>query len=313
MNRAWLAVVSLAPCTAACTPRVDPPPRPVAVAAASATANAALARPTTIGGDRAVDVFVPPSYREGTPAPVVLMLHAYGVNGALEELFFRLEPWARSVGFLYVAPDGTPNGGGRTYWNATDACCAPQLAEGTPAGPDDDAYLMGLLDELKTKFTVDPKRVFLVGHSNGAFMAHRLACSHADRFAAMVSVAGATFADASKCPATSPVSLLQIHGTADATIRYGGGAFFGHPYPSARATAERWASIDGCAEKPIESGVLDIDGSIDGAETKVLKWSPCKAGATVELWTIEGGAHVPLPTTELARRIVEFLFAHPKQ
>lgn len=308
MNRAPLAVVAIVSVAACTRPRVDPPPRPVAVAGTSASATAVK----TIGGDRAVDVFVPPSYREGTPAPVVLMLHAYGVNGALEELFFRLEPWARSVGFLYIAPDGTPNGGGRSYWNATDACCAPQLADGKPTEPDDEAYLIGLLDELKTKFTVDPKRVFLVGHSNGAFMAHRLACTHPDRFAAVVSVAGATFADAAKCPATSPVSLLQIHGTADATIRYDGGAFFGHPYPSARATAERWASIDGCADKPVESGALDIDGSIVGAETKVLKWASCKADATVELWTIEGGAHVPLPTTELARRIVEFLFAHPK-
>lgn len=309
MNRAALAIVLLS----ACTPRVEaPPPRPLAVAAGSASVTP-VPRSKTLGGDRPVEVFVPPSYRDGTPAPVVLMLHAFGVNGALEELFFRLEPWARSVGFLYLAPDGTPNGGGRTYWNATDACCAPQLADGKPTEPDDEAYLMGLLDELRSKYSVDPKRVYLVGHSNGAFMAHRLACTHADRFAAVVSVAGATFADPAKCPATSPVSVLQIHGTADATIKYGGGAFFGHPYPSARATAERWATIDACAPKPIESAPLDVDGSIDGAETAVLRWGGCQANTTVELWTIEGGAHVPLPTTELARRMVEFLFAHPKQ
>jgi polyhydroxybutyrate depolymerase len=244
--------------------------------------------------------------------PLVMMLHAYGVTGELEEWFFRLEPWARAHGFLYVTPTGTTNGQGRTYWNATDACCAPQLATGGVPEPDDETYLLGLLDEIATKLRVDPRRVYLVGHSNGAFMAHRLACRHADRFAAVVSVAGATYADPKRCPATSPVALLQIHGTADATIAYEGGAYYGLPYPGARVTAERWASIDGCAADATAGSPLDLDAGLDGPETRVLRWGACRAHTGVELWTIVGGSHVPTPTSALARGIVEFLFAHPK-
>lgn len=304
-------------CAGACTPRVhsDSTPPRVAVASASATATAPSppsAPRELVGGARPTELFVPPSYRAGTPTPLVLMLHAYGVDGALEEWFFKLKPWAKAKGFLYVAPDGTTNGKDRTYWNATDACCAPQLATGQPPEPDDEKYLLDLLDEVAAKFTVDPRRVYVVGHSNGGFMAHRLACHHPERFAAIVSVAGATYADPKRCQAASPVALLQIHGTADATIRYDGGAYYALPYPGAKATAERWAGLDGCASAPVEGAPLDIDASIDGPETRVLRWGSCRAGSAVELWTIEGGSHVPTPTSELARGIVEFLFAHPR-
>ncbi|MBI2389542.1 MAG: prolyl oligopeptidase family serine peptidase [Deltaproteobacteria bacterium] len=301
-----------------CTRATPTAPRalPVASAAPAPSSSAPPPPPASnvVGASfgRPVEVLVPVGYRKGTPAPLVIMLHAYGVNGTLEELFFRLRPHAHARGFLYVRPDGTANGDGRPYWNATDACCAPEIAKGLPTTPDDDVYLIGLLDEIAAKWDVDPKRVFLVGHSNGGFMAHRLACEHADRFAAIVSVAGATFADAGRCKPSSPIAVLQIHGTEDTTIRFGGGAFFGRSYPSARATAERWATLDGCDAKPTSGANLDVDGSVDGLETAVTRWAGCRPNAAVELWTIEGGSHVPLPTTELARGLLDFLFDHPK-
>lgn len=316
-RRDALAVVACA-VSLSCTRATETAPRPLPVASAASSsswASATSAPPPNVVGaaaGRPVEVVVPVGYRKGTPAPLVMMLHAFGVTGALEELFFRLQAHAHTRGFLYARPDGTANGDGRPYWNATDACCAPEIAKGLPTTPDDEGYLVGLLDEIAARWDVDPKRVFLVGHSNGGFMAHRLACAHADRFAAIVSVAGATFADPARCKPSSPVAVLQIHGTADATIRFGGGAFFGRSYPSARATAEQWAKLDGCDGAPTSGANLDVDASVDGLETAVTRWAGCKPNASVELWTIEGGSHVPLPTTELSRGILDFLFEHPK-
>ena len=64
---------------------------------------------------------------------------------------------------------------------------------------------------------VDPYRIYVAGHSNGGFMSYRLACTHADRIAAIVSLAGATFDTPADCSPTEPVAVLQIHGTADDT------------------------------------------------------------------------------------------------
>lgn len=262
----------------------------------------------TVGGARPATLFLPP--RESAapqPLPLVVMLHAYGVNGEFEELAFQLRPVAAARSFLYVHPDGTPNDEGKRFWNATDACCG-----GAKDSPDDVSYLRGLVGEIASKYPVDRKRVYLVGHSNGAFMAHRMACESPELFAAVVSIAGATFADASKCKPSAPVAVLEVHGTADGTIKYEGGAFFGHAYPSATTTVERWAGFDGCAKEPKPGDRLDLDAQLPGADTRVLRWSDCRPGGAVELWTIDGGKHIPTPTQEFRRDAVDFLLAHPK-
>ncbi|MEQ1833377.1 MAG: prolyl oligopeptidase family serine peptidase [Candidatus Eisenbacteria bacterium] len=63
----------------------------------------------------------------------------------------------------------------------------------------------GLVDEIAKYYTIDPKRVFLVGHSNGGAMSFRLGCDAPERFAAIVDLAGPFFMDATKCKPKAPV------------------------------------------------------------------------------------------------------------
>lgn len=46
------------------------------------------------GGDRPVEVLVPSSLKPGVPAPLVILLHGYSVNGNVEELYLQLAPLA---------------------------------------------------------------------------------------------------------------------------------------------------------------------------------------------------------------------------
>src|SRR5262249_9298088 len=153
-------------------------------------------------------------------------------------------------------------------------------------GVDDSAYLSSLIDEIKARYTVDPKRVYFVGHSNGGFMSYRMACDHADQIAAIGSLAGAMWADTSKCKPSQPVSVLEIHGTADADVLYNGSV--GGKYPDAVTTVEDWATLDGCSLMPDNSAPpLDLDSSLMGAETTVQRYTQgCKAGGAAELWSI---------------------------
>ena len=97
-------------------------------------------------------------------------------------------------GFLYLHPDGTTDCLGDPFWNATDACC-----NFCGSSVDDVAFLSAVLDAIEAQFTVDPRRIFLIGHSNGGFMSYRMACEHADRVAAIASLAGATWFDPLDC------------------------------------------------------------------------------------------------------------------
>lgn len=293
------------------------PPNPPLKASASTVSSSAVedaSGPLIVGGKRPVEVYAPPGLVKGKPAPLLIMLHAYGATSALEELFFRFHSHADTRGFVYVKPDGTPNAEAKQYWNATDACCAPpnHLADGG-APPDDVEYLREIVGEIASRVDIDKKRIYLVGHSNGGFMAHRMACDHPELFAAVVSVAGATFHDSKRCKATAPISVLQIHGTADATIHYEGGTFFGNAYPSAKTTAERWVALNDCTKFPIEDSTrLDLDVRSPGKETHMKRWVGCRASTTVELWTMDGSGHVPLTTGAMAPAILDWLDAHPK-
>ena len=272
------------------------------------TGEAGATSDFTVGGARPTTVIVPPSLGAFTPAPVLILLHGYSATGAIQDSYMGLASEAAAHGILYTHPDGTVDSSGNLYWNATDACCAGS-ATGTP--PDDVAYITGLVDEIATHHAIDRKRVFLLGHSNGGFMSHRLACDSADTFAAIVSLAGATWNDASKCKPSQPVSVLDIHGDSDTTVSYGGGTFGPVPYPGETKTIATWVGLDGCDA----SGGTDgpANGIVSGMTTSTRSWTAgCKAGSEVALWTIVGGPHIPSLTADFAKLTIAWLLAHPR-
>jgi polyhydroxybutyrate depolymerase len=264
---------------------------------------------------------VPTGYVSGTPTPLVVLLHGYGASGAGQESYFQLGVIADEQTFLYATPDGTVDAVGAEFWNADDACC-----DFFGSGVDDVGYLNAMIDDISSKYTVDPKRIFVVGHSNGAFMSHRLACELSGRVAAIAALAGAVWNDGTKCNPTSAVSVLDVHGDADAVVGYGGGAVAaglvapGVPaktqpsYPSEAQTMATWAAKNGCTGALAADGVvLDLDVLLAGSETSESVVGGCPGGVDVELWTIAGGSHVPLlsePTWGEA--VYGFLKGHPK-
>ena len=263
-----------------------------------------------LGGDRPVEPYVPASYRPGTPAPLVLLLHGFGASGLLQELVFRLREVSEDRGFVYLMPDGTLNQDGRRFWNATDACCNFYGSD-----VDDVAYLRGLIEEAKGRFSIDSKRVYLVGHSNGGFMAHRMACDEAGLVAAIASLAGSTWLDPALCKPSEAVSVLQIHGTEDTSVLYEGeGVAGGIGYPSAEETVARWAKQNGCDPTPDTSTpAVDFSPDVDGPETVITRYAAgCEGQSGAELWAMVGERHVPGLSESFSPAVVDFLFDHAK-
>ena len=247
---------------------------------------------------------VPSRYDATKPTPLVVMLHGFTASGELNELILHLAPLSESRTFLYAFPDGTKNPLGMRFWNATDFCC-----NFFGSTVDDVAYITAVIDDMAARYNVDKRRVFLVGHSNGGYMAHRMACDRSSKIAGIVSLAGAQWKDATRCVPTDKVSVLQVHGTVDTLVGYGGGAL----YPSAKDTVATWANRNGCLGRLGYGGKrIDLDSVIPGAETKIEQYSGCPATGAVELWTIEGGSHVPAFTSYWPGAIYDFLMAHPK-
>jgi polyhydroxybutyrate depolymerase len=231
------------------------------------------------GGDRSTSVDLPNGYNPNNPAPLLLDLHGFMGDGLSQQRFSRLSNVARENGFVYAAPDGLRNSNGDQFWNASRACCNFDRTD-----IDDAAFLKSLIDEISEKVAIDPKRIYIFGHSNGAFMSYKFACTYPDTVAAIVGVAGAMDSVGNDCAISSPVSVLEIHGTADTVIGFTGGAIAGNSYTSVEQTLDIWRKLDKCVEAPIAKENIDIDESIDGAETKVFE-STC-TNSTVTSWQI---------------------------
>jgi polyhydroxybutyrate depolymerase len=271
----------------------------------------------------AADMYVPAGYEPGTPMPLVLLLHGYkadGTGGLLGvEPFFGLRPYADSRGFLFCLPNGTLDRTGSRLWNATDACC-----DFYGSGIDDALYLRRLIERIGRIYSVDRKRIYIVGNSNGGFMAHRMARQYPDLIAGIASRAGVTFADPIRYQPSEPVSILQIHGTADTTVPYGGGTLGdGLPQtgrlPSALETVQMWAAYNHCDGPVTEQGVsMDLDLDVPGLDTVVMRYTSFPPGGAVELWSINTRDHgynfneTPGQESEFAARVIDWLLAHPK-
>lgn len=262
---------------------------------------------TVFGGERPVEISVPAAYDDSRTWPLLLVLHGYGVTAGVQAGYFGVNALVDGEGVLLLAPEGTVNGVNDQFWNATDACCA----FGAPV--DDVAYLRSLIEDVSSDYAVDPSRVFVVGHSNGGFMAHRLACDAADVVTAAVSLAGATWLDAGECAPSADVSVLQIHGDLDDTIFYAGGAVdvAAPSYPGAVETVTHWQSYDGCTPGlTLDPVRMDLDATLAGDETRAERFD-CTGTRGVELWTIEGGDHIP-DFVDFAGAVWPWLDAHPR-
>ena len=281
--------------------------------APSASATGSSVADVLVGGDRPVAVHVPPGYDPGKPAPLLIVLHGYGTSGRQHDAYFKLGEEAAQRGYLYIYPDGSRDDDGNLFWNGTDACC-----DFGRSGVDDAGYLSSVITEIQTKFAVDPKRIDVIGHSNGGFMSYALACSHADQIAAMISLAGATYLDPTDCAPTATVAVVEIHGTADETVAYEGKTKIVSvgptmaPYPGAEASVATWATYDGCSTSAVVDEHIDVDAGLPMAETSVTRWTGCRPGGAAELWTIPGGAHSPTISDAFAVAALDFFEAHSK-
>jgi len=264
---------------------------------------------TVDAGRGDIPLIVPTDYDDQTAVPLLVLLHGYSFTGNRQEDYMKFGELVNSHGFLLAYPDGTQESGGdrNQFWNAGETCCNFMGSD-----VDDSAYVLSIIQAVQSKFNIDPKKIYLVGHSNGGFMSYRAAHDHSDTIAAIASLAGAGLTiDASAPP--NPVHVLQIHGTSDSVIAYEGGDIQGNTYPGAVATVKRWAGFNGCAVEGVDMGRIDLEKEIAGEETTVTRYSKgCNSGGSSELWTIEDGSHVPVISETFSQHIVEWLLAHPK-
>lgn len=266
------------------------------------SANLSSEEAVVVGGERSASLFLPSSYAQGEPVPLLLDLHGYGGEGLSHGTYTFMQAAADLRGMAYVAPNGLQDSAGSRFWNASSACCnfgASQIS--------DVEYISDLIAEIASKVAIDTSRVYLFGHSNGHFMSYKFACSTKGLITAIAGLAGAMDIDLTQC-AKNPINVLHIHGTNDSTILYEGGALLGNSYPSAQVSVEYWRQLNSCSASSEKQ--IDLLQSMTGDETSQIEYT-CKK-ASVELWRINDGIHTPNLDQGFALRTIDWLLTHRK-
>ncbi len=257
------------------------------------------------GRRRTAVIFVPKTDR--APAAgwsLVMMLH--GAGGSAKNVI-ESTGWVElgeKEGFVTVFPNGTPKhekrsesfiGNPQTWNSGGKQSLAAGGSSATAKNIDDAGFLNALIDRVQLDIKIDPKRIYVAGHSNGASMAYRFGFERADLIAAVGVVAGHCFLEPK--PLHNVVSLIQIVGDKDPFTPMAGGdvtiAGRTAAVPPALQSPRSWATILGLAPEP---NVLQDDEKL-----KILLWGPSKNGAEVRSIIIKGLYQLPASIGSICR------------
>lgn len=239
-----------------------------------------LAGTIKVGGRKRSYTVVLPEIRGGGLVPLVIALHGGGGSGAQFERTSHLTPKALAAGFAVVYPDGTSGGpADLNTWNA-GSCCGSAVGEDV----DDVGFVRMLIDELTTRFPIDPRRVFATGHSNGGMLSYRLACEAADRIAAIMANSAAD--GTTSCTPARAVPILHLHSRLDETVPIAGGVGTGPSrvaFVPLETTIGNWVTRDACSNVPVVT--------VDPGRFTRSSYAGCRDGVIVELVVTDDGGH----------------------
>ena len=233
------------------------------------------------GITREYRLHLPVNYNPANDYPLIFNLHGLGSNGFEQELYSEFSNISDTAGIILVYPEGTQNA-----WNAGFII----------GGVDDVGFISALIDTLAGEYSVDLKRVYSTGMSNGGIMSHYLACHLSDRIAAIASVTGSMLiTHPPDCQPGRTVPVLQFHGTDDQVVPYYGGKGF-IPVDS---MMEFWAVNNGCLSGPDSTDLPDLVAA-DSSTATYIAYGNCSDSSDVIWYRLNQGGHTwpgafPLP------------------
>ena len=228
------------------------------------------------GQKRFYFVYLPKNYSNSESFPLVIYLHSYGGAATTEMDYTMFNQVADENNFVMVFPSGKSN------WNSGIG----DLDDYPPPDLDDVGFIEELIELLSNTYSLDLKRVFATGYSNGGFMSYKLACELSEQIAAIASVGGglavSTF---ESCDPKRPIPIMHIHGTSDGWIPIEGlpGML------SIEETMNYWIEINGCNEMAME--LIEDSEPTDNCTVEMYTYTECNGDSEIIFYKVIDGGH----------------------
>ncbi|HSV66917.1 MAG TPA: PHB depolymerase family esterase [Mycobacteriales bacterium] len=213
------------------------------------------------------------------PAPLLLALHGFTQLPLDHEAVTGWSQVAAARHFIVAYPSAQPE---RSAWNFSQ-------------GSADVSYLRNVVQDISSKWCVNPRQVHAEGHSSGALMTARLACDASAVFASVAVYAGVDpTLLGSPCAPERPISVGVFHGVTDLISSF----------PLAVQHRNNWLLRNGCPFIPKTEPNVVVEASVYG---------PCRAGVVV-VWRVYLAGHL-WPTgadhTDITQRMWDFFVHNP--
>jgi polyhydroxybutyrate depolymerase len=252
--------------------------------------------PTKEDALRSYTMYIPSTWKSDVVSPLLIALH--GLSGWDLQLMDNtaFNNLAEANNFIVVYPNGTGEklgdrgirswNGGQVGWCTSGNCPPSQISK-----IDDVGYISKLIDDVSSRYPIDPKRVYLTGHSNGSQLAQRSVCELSNKITAIAVVAGHLALDT--CNPDSPVSVLQIYGTEDTLNPENGGTAkisfgiysFAFNSKGVMKSVQMLALANGC------SANYSQNNNLSNKDLTIYTWPGCKNGVVVSSIRISGASH----------------------
>jgi len=226
-----------------------------------------------------------------------LVFHGGGGNAEQIAKFSGFNTLSEKHGFLAIYPQAIDK-----HWN--DGRNSEKFRE-HDTRIHDVAWIKKLLGELKRTYSIDTRRVYATGISNGGIFSQRLAIELGQHFAAVASLTAQIAEPLAKTNPTSPVSMLIINGTKDPFVPLEGGDVTPYLFPrfrkllrqstrgkviSTEDTIAFWVRHNRIGGTGTVKKLPDID-TTDESTVERTEWIKEKPRVSVVLDKIIGGRH----------------------
>jgi len=218
------------------------------------------------GGTRFFQLHVPPNVAVGRHLALVLALHGAGSTGPKMERYSGFSAQADKYGFAVAYPSAAG-----PLWNIA----------ASQKGADDVGFIAAVIGTVESSLCIDPKRVYATGVSNGAGMVELLGCAISRQLTAIAPVEG-VYSGQPACHPSRPVSVLEIHGTADRIAPYYGDDL-GTAASGVPPIVRGWVHRDACGRSSSTKQLA--------ARSTLYAWGRCNGSTSVEHVRILGGSH----------------------